>query len=50
MFYFLRKLLVPTCKKLTRLSLFEIKSFLTRHNRFLLKFFSPILEDGMQML
>ena len=41
MFYFLRKLLVPTCKKLTRLSLFEIKSFLTRHNRFFTQILFP---------
>ena len=51
MFYFLRKLPVPPFKKLTRLPLFEIKNFLTFHNRIFTKILlsSPILENEMQM-
>ena len=41
MFYFLQKLLVPTFRKLTHLPLFEIKNFLTCHNRFFTKIFFP---------
>ena len=38
---FLRKLPLPTFKKLTRLLLFEIKTFLTVHNRFFTKISLP---------
>ena len=41
MFYFLRKLPVPSFKKLTRLPLFEVKNFLTYHNRLFTKIFFP---------
>ena len=49
-FYFLQKLPVPPLNRLMIQPLFEIKIYLPATTNFLLKFSSPILKDGMQML
>ena len=49
MFYFLKKLLVPSLKNQPAFPSLKSKIFWPATTDFLLKFSSPILENGMQM-